>query len=107
MDLAAPTTFQVNTIYVNIGGVSGKWTDTPGFNMLISLFIQVADGLGDTFVPQKASVISSTRRIETPARYILIGASSTEDSLRRDLFDDGCLDVYGKPYTSRKDPLLV
>ncbi len=42
LDLAAPTTFQVNTIYVNIGIVPGKRTGTPGFNMLISLFIQVA-----------------------------------------------------------------
>ena len=38
---------------------------------------------GDTFVPHKASVISSTRRTDTPARYISIRASSTEDSLRR------------------------
>lgn len=44
LDLAAPTTFQVNTIYVNIGIIPGKRTDIPSFNMLISLFIQVADG---------------------------------------------------------------
>jgi hypothetical protein len=38
---------------------------------------------GDTRVPHKASVMSSTRRTETPARYISIKASSTELSRRR------------------------
>ncbi len=37
----------------------------------------------DTRLPHKASDISSTRRTETPARYISIKASSTELSLRR------------------------
>ena len=46
LDLAAPAAFQVNTIYVNIWIVPGKRTGTPGFNMFISLFIQVADGSG-------------------------------------------------------------
>ena len=32
---------------------------------------------GDSLLPQRASLISSTRRTETPARYILMGASST------------------------------
>ena len=38
---------------------------------------------GETRVPQSASVMSSTRRTETPARYISISASSTEASRRR------------------------
>jgi hypothetical protein len=38
---------------------------------------------GETRVPHKASVMSSTRRTETPARYISIKASSTELSRRR------------------------
>ena len=38
---------------------------------------------GDTLLPHRASVISSTRRTETPARYISISASSTLLSLRR------------------------
>ena len=38
--------------------------------------------LGLTRVPQSASVMSSTRRTEMPARYILIKASSTELSRR-------------------------
>ena len=36
-----------------------------------------------TRVPHKAWVISSTRRTDTPARYISIMASSTDDSRRR------------------------
>ena len=36
----------------------------------------------ETFVPQSVSVISSTQRTDTPARYILIRASSTEHSRR-------------------------
>jgi len=44
----------------------------------------VAKGVvGLTFVPHNASVISSTRRTETPARYISIRASSTDASRRR------------------------
>jgi [acyl-carrier-protein] S-malonyltransferase len=39
--------------------------------------------LGLTRVPQRASVMSSTRRTEIPARYISIKASSTELSRRR------------------------
>ena len=38
--------------------------------------------LGDTRVPHSASVMSSTRRTDTPARYISIKASSTELSRR-------------------------
>ena len=38
---------------------------------------------GDTRVPHNASVMSSTRRTDTPARYISISASSTELSRRR------------------------
>ena len=49
LDLAVSTTFQVNTIYINIGIVHGKQTGTPGFDMFISLFIQVADGSGRYF----------------------------------------------------------
>ena len=32
---------------------------------------------GDTLLPHRASVISSTRRTDTPARYISMRASST------------------------------
>ena len=36
----------------------------------------------ETFVPQSVSVISSTRRTDTPTRYISIRASSAEHSRR-------------------------
>ena len=38
---------------------------------------------GDTLLPHRASVMSSTRRTETPTRYISMSASSTLLSLRR------------------------
>jgi len=38
---------------------------------------------GLTLVPQRASVMSSTRRTDTPARYISMSASSTDASRRR------------------------
>ena len=37
----------------------------------------------ETLQPHSASVISSTRRTDTPARYISMSASSTLDSRRR------------------------
>ena len=37
---------------------------------------------GDTLLPQSASVMSSTRRTDTPAKYISMSASSTLLSLR-------------------------
>ena len=50
----------------------------------VKIFLFRSDTVdGDTRVPHSASVISSTRRTETPARYISINASSTELSRRR------------------------
>ena len=83
LDFAISTAFQVDAVYINIGIVPGKRTGTPSFDMLISLFIQVTDCSGNSFVPHKASEMSSTRRTETPARCISINASLREDSLRR------------------------
>ena len=48
---------------------SSMWTYTFLFN---SLMVE-----GDTLLPHRASVMSSTRRTDTPARYILMRASST------------------------------
>ena len=47
--------------------------------------------LGLTRVPQSASVMSSTRRTEIPARYISINASSTEPLPPPVAFDDRSL----------------
>lgn len=49
LDLAPSAAFQVNTIYVNIRIIPGKRMGTPDLDMLISLFIQVADGSGGYF----------------------------------------------------------
>ena len=49
----------------------------------VDLLVQVRHVLGLTRVPHSASVMSSTRRTEIPARYISISASSTELSRRR------------------------
>src|SRR5262249_58982384 len=61
-----------------ISGTRGR-DKRPAFDFLLR-----SDTVeGDTRVPHNASVISSTRRTDTPARYISISASSTELSRRR------------------------
>lgn len=78
LDFTVLAMFEINTIYINIKTISGKWADTPGFDIFISLFIQVLlIVLGDSFIPHEASVISSIRRTETSAGYIWVNASST------------------------------
>ena len=57
----------------------------------------------DTLLPHRASVMSSTRRTDTPARYISMRASSTllypaavtldNSSLKRDSFERGTWSV--------------
>jgi hypothetical protein len=51
-----------------------------------------------TRVPHSASVMSSTRRTETPARYISISASSTE-SLKMNRFSGDVCGVETKATT--------
>ena len=48
LDPATPTMLQVNTIYINIGIVPTRQTGTWG-DMIICLFVQVADGSGGYF----------------------------------------------------------
>ena len=50
----------------------------PSLGLGVNLLLRFDTVLGLTRVPQSASVMSSTRRTETPARYISISASSTE-----------------------------
>src|SRR5262249_56207917 len=51
----------------------------PGHGAARPCPYEVSDTVeGDTRVPHNASVMSSTRRTDTPARYISISASSTE-----------------------------
>ena len=80
LNFAAPATFQVETINIDIWIAAGQRTCTPGFDMLICFLLRLLMVPRDSFVSHKASVILPTRRTETPARYISIRASSTEDS---------------------------
>ena len=49
LNFSTPTAFQVDAVCVNIGIVPGKWMGTPCLDMLISLFVQAADGFGRYF----------------------------------------------------------
>jgi hypothetical protein len=60
----------------------GGYLATPNTGLLGSAPAGSDTVDGDTRVPHNASVISSTRRTETPARYISISASSTNVSRR-------------------------
>ena len=55
----------------------------PRLDLRIDLLVQLAHRARADPRPPKASVMSSTRRTLTPARYISTSASSTELSRRR------------------------
>ena len=55
----------------------------PGLDLAVVLLLRLDTVLGLTRVPHSASVMSSTRRTDTPAKYISISACSTELSRRR------------------------
>ena len=46
LDLEAPAAFQVNTIDVDIAMLAVKWPNSPFFNVLIRLLVQVTDRSG-------------------------------------------------------------
>ena len=53
-------------------------------SILAQIFLSRLEAVpGLTRIPHSASMMSSTRRTDTPARYISTGASSTEFSRRR------------------------
>ena len=52
-------------------------------NVDICFLVQLTDGEGRDLAPHRASVMSSTRRTDVPARYISMRASSTLLSRRR------------------------
>lgn len=77
---SAPISFQVNSIHIHIGILSSlEGAVAPNLDICISLLMVGAEAL----LPHRASVMSSTRRTETPARYISMSASSTLLSRRR------------------------
>ena len=60
--------------------VSGRFRQFSIFTYAFLFSSLIVDG--DTLLPQSASVMSSTRRTDTPAKYISMSASSTLLSLR-------------------------
>ena len=83
-DLASPGAFDHDAVQVDVRMLALDRPVAPGLDRAVDLLVQVRHRRsGDTRVPHNASVMSSTRRTETPARYISIKASSTELSRRR------------------------
>ena len=58
-------------------------TVAPILNVDVGFLFSSLMVVGETLLPHKVSVMSSTRRTETPARYISMRASSTLLSRRR------------------------
>jgi hypothetical protein len=82
-NLAGPAALEHNAVQIDVGVLPPDRPVAPSFDGPVDLLVQVRHRRRDTRVPYKASVMSSTRRTETPARYISIKASSTELSRRR------------------------
>src|SRR5262249_39363910 len=76
--LAGPAALEHDAVEINIRVVALDRTIAPRLDRPVDLLVE-----GDTRVPHNASVMSSTQRTDTPARYISISASSTELSRRR------------------------
>ena len=56
LNFTTPTTFQIDTINIDIRIAVNQWACTSGFNMLICLFIEITDGSRGYFCfPQKLS----------------------------------------------------
>src|SRR6202035_3082768 len=82
-DLAGPAALHDNAVEVEIRMLALDPPVPPGLDLGVDLLVRFDTVLGLTRVPHSASVMSSTRRTEIPARYISISASSTELSRRR------------------------
>lgn len=78
-DLTSPGAFQYDTSKVNIGISPCDLSVTPFFDSRLNFLFRLGTALGLTLKTQRAPMIPSTRRTETPAGYISIGASSTDD----------------------------
>ena len=83
--LAAPVAAQIDAIHIDVRITTAlQRAVAPFLNVNIGFLVQLADGEREIpCCPHKASVMSSTRRTETPARYISMSASSTLLSRRR------------------------
>ena len=81
--LASPAALEHDAVQIDIGMLAVDRPVPPGLDLAVDLLVQADTVPGLTRVPHSASVMSSTRRTDTPARYISIKASSTELSRRR------------------------
>src|SRR5512139_348101 len=68
-DLARPAALHHDPIQIQVRMLALDAPVPPGFDLGVDLLVEVRHL---TRVPQRASVMSSTRRTETPARYISI-----------------------------------
>ena len=82
-DFAAPASFQAHPIEIDIRIGPGDGPLPPGVDLFVDALVEPLTAPELTRVPQSASVMSSTRRTLTPARYISTSASSTYASRRR------------------------
>jgi len=82
-DLAAPAALEIDAVAVDVRVLALERRVPPALDVAVDFLFRSLTVLGLTRVPQSASVMSSTRRTETPARYISIRVSSTDDSRRR------------------------
>jgi hypothetical protein len=82
-DLAGPAALKHDAVEIHVGMLALDRLVTPCLARAVIFLFRSDSVEGDTRVPHSASVMSSTRRTETPARYISIKASSTELSRRR------------------------
>ena len=82
---SAPVVVQVDAVHIDIRILSTmQGAVAPVLDVDVGFLVQLADGGGrDLAWPHNASVMFSTRRTETPARYISMSASSTLLSRRR------------------------
>ena len=81
---SAPVAAQVDAVHVDVWIVPAlQGPISPVLDVDVGFLVQFADGGRRDLAPHSASVMSSTRRTETPARYISMRASSTLLSRRR------------------------
>ena len=78
-----PAALEHHTVEKQIRELAVEGAVAPRLNVTIDLLLSRDTVPELTRVPQSASVMSSTRRTLTPARYISTSASSTDDSRLR------------------------
>ena len=83
LHFAAPAAFQINTVNINVCVFTGQFSAAPGFDMFVSLLIEITDRSWRYLSsPKSFCDILYAADGYPPARYISIRASSTEHSLR-------------------------